>query len=233
MGDILPTHIAIMMDGNGRWGKQRGFTRSQGHYAGSKAMENIIKVALELGIKVLTLYAFSTENWTRPKKEVKYLMDLPAKFLKEKLPEFKEKNIRVRISGDIDELPKHTAKAVNTAVTETINNDRLIVNFALNYGGKIELLTAVKSILKDIQDEILPLEKVDHKLMNNYLYTSGLPDPDIIIRTGGEQRISNFLLWQASNSELWFTDTYFPDFNKQLLIQAIEEVKDRKIKNKL
>ncbi|WP_430787358.1 isoprenyl transferase [Virgibacillus flavescens] len=219
----VPEHIAIMMDGNGRWGKQRGMTRSQGHYAGSKAMENIINVALELGIRVLTLYAFSTENWTRPKKEVKYLMDLPAKYLKEKLPEYKAKNISIRISGDIDGLPKHTAKAVNAAVSETRGNDKLIVNFALNYGGKNEVITAVKSILRDIQDERVTLEEVDPKLMDNYLYTSGLPDPDIIIRTGGEQRISNFLLWQSANSRLWYTDTYFPDFTKELLIQAIEE----------
>ncbi|MFA9556417.1 isoprenyl transferase [Evansella sp. AB-rgal1] len=230
MEGTIPTHIAIMMDGNGRWGKQRGLTRSQGHYAGSKTMENIIKDSLEIGLKVLTLYAFSTENWTRPPKEVQYLMDLPAKFLNTKLPDFMENDIKICISGDIEGLPSHTKKAVKKAVSETKNNNKLIVNFALNYGGRHELISVVKKILSDIQDTKITIENIDEQLVNTYLYTSGLPEPDIIIRTGGEQRISNFLLWQSSKSELWFTDTYFPDFNKKLLLQAIEEVNKRKIK---
>ncbi|MBU9721650.1 MULTISPECIES: isoprenyl transferase [Bacillaceae] len=230
MEATIPTHIAIMMDGNGRWGKQRGLTRSQGHYAGSKTMENLIKDSLDLGIKVLTLYAFSTENWTRPIKEIQYLMNLPAKFLNAKLPDFMENNIKICISGDIEGLPSHTKKAVKIAVSETKNNNKLIVNFALNYGGRHEIIAAVKKIANDIQNSIITNKNIDEKLINSYLYTTGLPDPDIIIRTGGEKRISNFLLWQSSNSELWFTDTYFPDFNKRLLLQAIDEVNRRKIK---
>jgi undecaprenyl diphosphate synthase len=229
MVTTFPKHIAIMMDGNGRWGKQRGLTRSQGHYAGSKTMEKIIKDALDIGIKVLTLYAFSTENWTRPQKEVQYLMDLPAKFLSEKLPEFMENNIKVCISGDIEKLPQHTKKAVQSAVSETINNNALVVNFALNYGGRNEIISTVKTLLGDIQNSKMSLEDINEELIETYLYTSGLPDPDIIIRTGGEKRISNFLLWQSSKSELWFTDTYFPDFNKELLLQAINDVNKRKI----
>ena len=227
------THIAIMMDGNGRWGKQRGLTRSQGHYAGSKAMERLIEAALELGIKTLTLYAFSTENWTRPKEEVNYLMDLPAQYLTEKLPEYRQKKIKICISGDVEGLPNHTRKAVMTAVNETKNNDRLIVNFALNYGGRNEILFAVKSLIKDSSHTKITAEDINEELLENYLYTKGLSDPDIIIRTGGEKRLSNFLLWQSSKSEMWFTDTYFPDFNKHMLIQAINEVNQRKVMNRM
>ncbi|MGG0668375.1 isoprenyl transferase [Lederbergia citrisecunda] len=224
----IPQHIAIMMDGNGRWGKQKGLTRSQGHFAGSKTMENIIMDSLDIGINVLTLYAFSSENWKRPQKEVQYLMDLPAKFFKEKLPEFMEKNIRICVSGDIEKLPMHTKSAVQLAVKATENNDSLVVNFALNYGGRNEIIFAVKAIIGDIKESKLKINNINEELIDGFLYTSGLPDPDIIIRTGGEKRISNFLLWQSSKSELWFTDTYFPDFNKELLLQAINEVQERK-----
>ncbi|KOP82729.1 UDP pyrophosphate synthase [Bacillus sp. FJAT-21945] len=228
----IPTHIAIMMDGNGRWGKNRGLTRSQGHFAGSKAMENIIDASLEIGIRILTLYAFSTENWTRPKEEVNYLMDLPARYLNEKLPEFMRKGIKVIISGEIDGLPIHTREAVKAAVSKTSNNSKLTINFALNYGGRNEILFAVKSIVKDFNNAKITPEDISENILENYLYTSGLADPDIIIRTGGEKRISNFLLWQASKSEIWFTDTFFPDFNKQMLIQAINEVNQRKLLNR-
>lgn len=224
----IPQHIAIMMDGNGRWGKQKGLTRSQGHFAGSKTMENIIMDSLDIDINVLTLYAFSSENWKRPQKEVQYLMDLPAKFFKEKLPEFMEKNIRICVSGDIEKLPMHTKSAVQSAVKATENNDSLVVNFALNYGGRNEIIFAVKAIIGDIKESKLKINNINEELIDGFLYTSGLPDPDIIIRTGGEKRISNFLLWQSSKSELWFTDTYFPDFNKELLLQAINEVQERK-----
>ncbi|SER60760.1 undecaprenyl diphosphate synthase [Gracilibacillus ureilyticus] len=224
----LPEHIAIVMDGNGRWGKQRGLTRSQGHYEGTKTMERTIKDALDIGIKVLTLYAFSTENWTRPEKEVQYLLDLPGKFLNEKLPEFLNNNIKVCFSGDIDQLPSHTKKAIKTAMDKTANNNALIVNFAMNYGGRNELVSAVRNMVGDIQKKTISLENISEELMETYLYTSGLPEPDIIIRTGGEKRLSNFLLWQASKAELWFTDIYFPDFNKEHLLRAVEEVNKRK-----
>ncbi|QTD43393.1 di-trans,poly-cis-decaprenylcistransferase [Sporosarcina sp. Te-1] len=217
-----------MMDGNGRWGKQRGLTRSQGHYAGSQTMETIIKDSMKMGVKVLTLYAFSTENWKRPIDEVQYLMDLPGLFLTAKLPEFMANDIKVCISGDIEGLPPHTKEAVKTAIHTTKDNRKFIVNFALNYGGRNELLTAIKKIAQDLNDSNIVLEEVTEELIETYLFTSGLPDPDLIIRTGGEKRISNFLLWQSSKSQLWFTDTYFPDFNKDLLLQAIHEVNNRK-----
>lgn len=155
-------------------------------------------------------------------------MDLPAKFLKEKSPEFMENNIKICISGDMERLPHHTKKTVQLAISETKNNNALIVNFALNYGGRNELISTFKKLLSDIKNSKIFLEDVDENIIENYLYTSDLPDPDIIIRTGGEKRISNFLLWQSSKSELWFTDTYFPDFNKKLLLQAIKEVNERK-----
>lgn len=228
-----PKHVAIMMDGNGRWGKQRGLTRSQGHYAGSKAMEKIIFAAIDVGINFLTLYAFSTENWTRPKDEVNYLMDLPAQYLRNKLPIFMEKNIKVCVSGDIEALPEHTKEAVQMAVRETRNNNQLVVNFALNYGGRNEILSAVKSLIKEVTDSKITPAEISEEFFEKYLYTSELPDPDIIIRTGGEERLSNFLLWQSSKSEIWFTKTYFPDFTKQMLIQAINDVERRKIMNKV
>ncbi|WP_257009719.1 isoprenyl transferase [Evansella halocellulosilytica] len=222
-----PRHIAIMMDGNGRWGKEKRLTRSQGHYAGSKAMEGIVYASIELGIQILTLYAFSSENWKRPEKEVQYLMDLPTRFFKEKLPMFMEKNIKICSSGNIQGLPQHTRESVEEAIRQTANNDGLIVNFALNYGGRMEIVNAVKLLMTDVRNSTQSIENINNELIRSYLYTKDLPDPDMIIRTGGERRLSNFLLWQSSKAELWFTDTYFPDFNKQLLMQAIDDVNQR------
>ncbi|MCI1590541.1 polyprenyl diphosphate synthase [Heyndrickxia oleronia] len=224
----VPTHIAIMMDGNGRWGEKRGLTRSQGHFAGSKTMENIIDASLELGVKILTLYAFSSENWTRPEEEVKYLMDLPVIYLNEKLPKFIQKDIRICVLGDINGLPIHTREAVKKAVDQTSNNSKLIVNFALNYGGRSEILSAIKSLINDINNSKIADSGITGDLIENYLYTKGQPEPDIVIRTGGEKRMSNFLLWQSSKSEWWFTDTLFPEFDSKQLLQAINEVKQRK-----
>ncbi|WP_342540193.1 isoprenyl transferase [Heyndrickxia sp. FSL K6-6286] len=224
----VPTHIAIMMDGNGRWGEKRGLTRSQGHFAGSKTMENIINASLELGVKILTLYAFSSENWTRPEEEVKYLMDLPVIYLNEKLPKFIQNDIRICVLGDINGLPTHTREAVKKAVDQTSNNSKLIVNFALNYGGRSEILSAIKSLINDINNSKITDNDITGDLIENYLYTKGQPEPDIVIRTGGEKRMSNFLLWQSSKSEWWFTDTLFPDFDNKLLLQAINEVNQRK-----
>lgn len=224
----VPTHIAIMMDGNGRWGEKRGLTRSQGHFAGSKTMENIIDASLELGVKILTLYAFSSENWTRPEEEVKYLMDLPVIYLNEKLPKFIQKDIRICVLGDINGLPIHTREAVKKAVDQTSNNSKLIVNFALNYGGRSEILSAIKSLINDINNSKIADNDITGDLIENYLYTKGQPEPDIVIRTGGEKRMSNFLLWQSSKSEWWFTDTLFPEFDSKQLLQAINEVNQRK-----
>lgn len=193
-----------------------------------KTMEKIIDASLELGINVLTLYAFSSENWKRPKEEVNYLMDLPARYFKEKLPVFMEKDIKIVISGDIAGLPEHTRKAVEGAIKRTARNRSLIVNFALNYGGRNEIVSAVKLLLQDIHSAKRSPKDINESTFEQYLYTRGLPDPDILIRTGGEERLSNFLLWQSSKADMWFTDTLFPDFTKDLLIQAIKEVSERK-----
>jgi len=220
-------HIAIIMDGNGRWGKERGLTRSQGHYAGAQAMEKIIDASIELDIKILTLYAFSSENWSRPKGEVSYLMNLPVKYLKQKLPGFTKRNIKIQVTGNIDALPESTNKALQKSVRETENNDGLIVNFAFNYGGRDDILQAVRKVMYEVEQNNMRLDHVDEALFQQYLYTKELPDPDLVIRTGGEKRISNFLLWQCSLSELYFSDVYFPDFNRDLLKKAVHEVQER------
>ncbi|SET01501.1 Undecaprenyl pyrophosphate synthetase [Oceanobacillus limi] len=221
MESSIPKHVAIIMDGNGRWGKSRGLTRSEGHYAGVKAMEKMIDASIELGIDILTLYAFSSENWSRPEDEVNYLMHLPVRFFKQKLPEFMRRNCQIRISGNTKSLPNKTKHALEKAVNKTKHNNGLIVNFAFNYGGRADILQAVSKVIQEVKSNKIDLENMDETMLQKYLYTGDLPDPDIIIRTGGEKRISNFLLWQSSMSEFYFSDVYFPDFTKYDLLQAI------------
>lgn len=223
----MPTHVAIMMDGNGRWGKRRGMTRSQGHFAGAQALERTIDAALELNIKILTLYVFSTENWKRPKAEVDDLMKLPVKFLHTKLSKFIQKGIKLIFSGDLNGLPEPTRKAVEIAAEKTKNNGKLTVNLAMNYGGKNEILTAAKTIMGEVCNSAMSVDDINEETIEKHLFTKNLPSPDLFIRTGGEKRLSNFLLWQLDKTELWFTDVYFPDFNKQLLMKAIQEVNQR------
>ncbi|WP_340002791.1 isoprenyl transferase [Oceanobacillus sp. FSL K6-0127] len=227
MQNLIPKHVAIIMDGNGRWGKKRGLTRSQGHYAGAQAMERMIDASIELGIQILTLYAFSSENWRRPKDEVNYLMRLPVKFLKQKLPEFMKRDIKILVSGNIEALPKATRRALDDSVEATKNNAGLIVNFAFNYGGRDDILQAVHKVIYEVQHNHVELEKLDESLFRRFLYTKELPDPELVIRTGGEKRMSNFLLWQCSASELYFSDMLFPDVNKQLLEDAIGMLQKR------
>lgn len=227
MNSWVPKHVAIMMDGNGRWGKKRGLTRSEGHFAGAQTMQKVIDASIELDIKILTLYAFSSENWSRPKDEVNYLMYLPIKFFNQKLPEFMKRNIRIMISGNLNTIPKLTRNAVTKAVEKTKDNDGIIVNFAFNYGGRDDILQAIRQVISEVQDKKVDLENVDEELFQHYLYTKELPDPELLIRTGGEKRMSNFLLWQSSKAELYFTDVYFPDFNKELLQEAIDELQRR------
>ncbi len=223
MNRLMPKHVAIMMDGNGRWGKEKGLTRSEGHYAGTKAMEKVIDACIALDIQILTLYAFSSENWKRPKDEVNYLMYLPVKFFNKKLPEFMKRNIRIMISGNLNTVPKTTRDVMIRAIEETKYNDGLIVNFAFNYGGRDDILQAIRHVVSEIQQNRVDIEHVDEDLFRSYLYTKELPDPELLIRTGGEKRMSNFLLWQSSVSELYFTDVYFPDFNKEYLEEALQE----------
>lgn len=217
----IPKHIAIIMDGNGRWAKQKGLPRIAGHREGMKVINKVVRRANELGVEILTLYAFSTENWKRPKTEVDYLMKLPERFLSVELPKLMEENVKVRLMGSIENLPEHTRNAVNKAVKETANNTGLILNFALNYGSRFEIVEAMKKISEQIEQGTLSANDVDESLFTAHLMTSELRDPDLLIRTSGEIRLSNFMLWQVAYSEFWFTDVLWPDFSELHLDEAI------------
>ncbi len=223
----LPQHIAIIMDGNGRWAKKRGLPRTAGHAAGMIRVREVIRAADELGIKVLTLYSFSTENWKRPKQEVEYLMKLPIQFLKTDLQELVDRNVRVQMLGDLSAIPPTTRSALHEFVERTQNNSGLIVNFAINYGARDEIMSAIHQLIDDVHSGKITKDQLDESFFHQYLLTRGLPDPDLVIRTSGEIRISNFLLWQIAYSELWFTEVLWPDFSKRLLYQAIDEFQNR------
>ncbi|MFE4709675.1 MULTISPECIES: isoprenyl transferase [unclassified Paenibacillus] len=225
--DNIPLHVAVIMDGNGRWAKRRGLPRIVGHQNGMKAVKRATIAADELGIKYLTMYAFSTENWKRPKDEVEFLMRLPEEFLAIELDELIEKNVQVRVMGDAEALPSYTRKAMEEAVARTQNNTGLILNFALNYGGRKEITDCMRSLGKDIEAGVLKPEDITSEVIDSRLLSGGLPDPDLLIRTSGEMRISNFMLWQLAYSELWFTDAYWPEFNKEHLLQAVAEYQRR------
>ncbi len=223
----IPQHVAIIMDGNGRWAKKRALPRIAGHYEGMKVVRKTTMLANELGIKALTLYAFSTENWKRPKNEVDYLMRLPEEFLGTFLPELIEENVQVRMMGYKEMLPVHTLKAIDKAIEDTKNNDGLILNFALNYGSRAEIIDAVKHVLKDCKSGIINESDLDENLFSSYLMTSNLADPDLLIRTSGEIRLSNFMLWQLAYTEFWFTDVLWPDFSEEHLLEAVEAFQKR------
>ncbi|CDQ19713.1 Undecaprenyl pyrophosphate synthetase [Halobacillus karajensis] len=224
----LPKHVAIIMDGNGRWAKNRGMPRIAGHKEGMGVVKRIVRYASDIGIKVLTLYAFSTENWKRPKNEVEFLMKLPVDFLSTYLPELIERNVQVRTIGDFDVLPAHTQKAVKEAIAKTKDNDGLILNFALNYGSRFEMVHAVKQIASKVQEGEVNVSDIDESMFSSELYTSELIDPDLLIRTSGEQRLSNFLLWQLAYAEFWFTEVYWPDFNESHFEKALYDFQNRK-----
>jgi len=226
--DIVPHHVAIIMDGNGRWAKQRGLPRDAGHYSGMKAIKRITMAADQIGVKILTLYAFSTENWVRPHDEVDYIMKLPQQFLVLEFDEIIERNVQVRIIGWREGLPDYTLQALDEAVEKTKHNTGLILNIALNYGSRHELLSAMKSMLKDVQKGALQPEQLNETTFSTYLQTSGLPDPDLLIRTSGELRLSNFMLWQLAYTEFWFTPLYWPEFSQQHFFEAIEQYQNRK-----
>ncbi|MGC4375666.1 isoprenyl transferase [Fictibacillus sp. Mic-4] len=223
----IPRHVAIIMDGNGRWAKKRGLPRIAGHHEGMKVVKKIVMEANRIGVKVLTLYAFSTENWKRPRDEVNFLMKLPGEFLNSYLPELIEENVQVRIMGNKDVLPEHTVNAVNEAIERTKYNDGLVLNFALNYGSRNEITEAVKKIIGDVQSGKITSSIINEEFINQYLMSADLPDPDLLIRTSGEVRLSNFMLWQLAYSEFWFTDVLWPDFKGEHLIQAIYDYQHR------
>jgi undecaprenyl diphosphate synthase len=223
----VPSHVAIIMDGNGRWAKKRALPRVAGHHEGMKVVRKITKIANEMGIKVLTLYAFSTENWKRPKNEVEYLMKLPEEFLGTFLPELIEENVRVKMIGYQEDLPAHTFRAIEKAMNDTKDNTGLILNFALNYGSRAEIVDAVKRVINDCKKGIMDETEITDEVFSSYLMTSGLNDPDLLIRTSGEIRLSNFMLWQLAYSEFWFTEVLWPDFNEHYFMDAIESYQNR------
>ena len=223
----IPTHVAIIMDGNGRWAKKRNMPRVKGHYEGMQTVKKITKYASKLGIQYLTLYAFSPENWARPKEEVSYLMDLPEKMFTSFMPELMENNVKVEVIGVVEKLPENTRKAVEDAIEQTKNNTGLKLIFALNYGSKDEIVTAVKRIAQGAANNEYKVEEIDEQLISDNLFTKDTPDPDLLIRTSGEQRISNFLLWQIAYSEFIFTKVAWPDFVEEEFYKALLEYQSR------
>ncbi|CDM68872.1 Isoprenyl transferase [Clostridium bornimense] len=223
----IPKHIAIIMDGNGRWAKERNMPRTYGHKAGVETIREIVKECSELGVKYLTLYAFSTENWARPKEEVDTLMKLLVQYLRNEFEELNKNNVVINSIGDISKLPKVCHEELNKAYEKTKNNTGLTLNLALNYGGRVEIVNSVKEIAKLVEENKIKVDDIDEKMIEKYLYTSGMPDPDIIIRPSGEQRLSNFLLWQCAYSEFWYSDVKWPDFTKQNLVEAIFDYQNR------
>lgn len=228
--DKIPKHIAIIMDGNGRWAKKRFLPRVAGHKQGMETVKTVTRAASDLGVKVLTLYAFSTENWKRPQQEVSYLMHLPVAFFNKFVPELIEKNVRVNVIGYVDQLPAETQKAVRDAIDQTSGNTGMILNFALNYGGRAEIVSAVRKIAGQIEKHELAPDDINEELISQSLMTGDLQpfsDPDLLIRTSGEERISNFLLWQIAYSEMVFTDVLWPDFDEAELKRDIYEFQQR------
>ena len=219
----IPHHLAIIMDGNGRWAKARGLPRLAGHRAGTENLRRILRACVDLGIKVLTIYAFSTENWERPINEVRGLMSILERVIDRELEELDGNGVRIRHLGRLEGVSERLQRKIQHALEFTAHNDRLILNVAFNYGGRAEIVDAVRQIIADG----LPSEQVDEEVLSRYLYTGGLPDPDLIIRTSGELRVSNFLIWQAAYAEYYATPTFWPDFDRDELIKALEHYSQR------
>ena len=223
----IPNHIAIIMDGNGRWAKSKGLVRHQGHKEGKESAKEIVKTCAKLGVKNLTLFAFSTENWKRPKREVDLLMDLLHNSLMSELNELKKNNIRLNTIGDISKIPFIVRSFLKKVCDDTKDNNRMTLTLALNYGSRDEIINSVKNIANKVKNNIISVEKIDESLINQHLYTRNLPDVDLLIRTSGEQRISNFLLWKIAYAELYFSNVLWPDFNEKCLHDAIISYQNR------
>ena len=223
----LPQHIAIILDGNGRWARKRGLPRTAGHQEGAMNVREITKLCANIGIKALTVYAFSTENWKRPDEEVKFLMKLPIRFFDEFAPELVENNIRLNVIGNIDELPKDLQQKVLEITDLTKDNTKMTLTIALNYGSQDEIKQAIKSIATDVKNGDLEVEDINETVIENYLMTSDLPPLDLMIRTSGELRISNYLLWQLAYAELYFTSIAWPDFKEEQLYEALLDYQKR------
>ncbi|NDP26078.1 MAG: isoprenyl transferase [Flavobacterium sp.] len=217
----LPKHLAIIMDGNGRWAKKQGLLRTLGHESGTKSVKSNIKTCAKLGIENLTLYAFSTENWNRPKLEVDTLMKILVRSLKKELKTLQENNIKLNTIGNLEKLPKSAQNELLDVIDKTKNNSRMTLTLALSYGSREEIVNAVRNISDKVKNNIISLDSIDDSIINEHLYTRNLPEVDLLIRTSGEHRISNFLLWQIAYAELYFTDILWPDFKEQDLYEAI------------
>ena len=223
----VPRHIAIILDGNGRWAKQRGFARIFGHEQGAAAVRQSVEGCGELGVEFLTLYAFSQENWSRPKAEVAALMTLLQKFLKDTTPELQERNVRLQAIGRLSELPAGCQRQLEQSMQSTAGNNGLTLVLALSYSARTEMIDAIKTVVREVQQGRVDPANIDAELLSRHLYTRAYPDPDLLIRTSGEMRLSNFLLWQMSYTEIYFTRTLWPDFRKEDLLEAVRDYGNR------
>ena len=223
----IPKHIAVVMDGNGRWANKRGLPRVFGHREGANNLKKVCMACAKIGIKHFTVYAFSTENWQRPKSEVDTLMNLLLEYLKKADNELGKENIRIMVIGDKNRLSFEINKEIERVERITSNNDGLYLYIALNYGGRNEIVSATKNVAKDVLDKKLSLDDICEESFKKYIYTNNVPDPELLIRSGGEKRISNFLLWQIAYTELWFTEVLWPDFNEKVLYEAIIDYQNR------
>jgi len=223
----VPSHIAIIMDGNGRWAKKHNRRRIEGHREGAKAIRKVVRFCGELGIKIVTLFAFSTENWERPKREVQALMNLLLRFLRREIDNLKKNNIRLLVSGEVEMLPARVQSELSKAINATKENNGLILNLALSYGGRQEIVRACRQITREVSEKHKRIEDIDEEFFQGYLYTAGLPDPDLLIRTSGEFRVSNFLLWQIAYSEIYVTPVLWPDFGRQDLLLGLIDYQKR------
>ena len=224
----LPDHVAVIMDGNRRWAKKHLMPVSYGHREGALRVKDLTKTCVNMGIKYLTVYAFSTENWGREKKEVDCLMRLLVEFIKKELNYLNENNVKVKLLGNIEDLPEDTKKEVKRCIELTKDNTKLTLNIALSYGSRIEIIDAVKKVVADCENNIINIDEVNEESFKTYLYTNDIPDPDLLIRTSGEIRLSNFLLYQLAYTEFYFTDVMWPEFNKEEFIKAIYSYQTRK-----
>ena len=225
--DQLPNHIAIIMDGNGRWAKSKGLLRNIGHQNGAKTVKEVVETCAKINVKYLTLYAFSTENWKRPKLEVELLMKLLISSLKKEVKTLQKNNIKLSTIGNLNSLPTKVAKELKDVIEKTKDNNRLTLTLALSYGSQEELIKTIKEISLKVKNNLISPENIDKSVINNHLYDHYLPDVDLLIRTSGEQRISNFLLWEIAYAELFFSDILWPDFNKENLFEAILNYQNR------
>ena len=223
----LPRHVAVIMDGNGRWAQKRGLPRIEGHRAGITSVRNIVEATGELGVEVLTLYAFSTENWNRPRFEVSVLMKLLLQTIHSEINELHEKNVKVTAIGRLHDLPDETRKALEKAMDRTAENSGLILNLALSYSGRSEIIDAIKKLGEELKRGSYDISEIDEGRFQNFLYTAQFPDPDLLIRTSGELRVSNFMLWQMAYTEIWVTDILWPDFRREHLYQALRDYQAR------